>query len=53
MVLMAVMRKLLNDPEEYVDEMLEGLVRASGGRLRCVESEPRAVVRADATSRVE
>lgn len=44
---MAVMRKLLNDPEEFVDEMLEGLVLASGGRVRRVESEPRAVVRAD------
>lgn len=41
------MRKLLNDPEEFVDEMLEGLVLASGGRLRRVETEPRAIVRGD------
>jgi phosphoenolpyruvate---glycerone phosphotransferase subunit DhaK len=44
---MAVMRKLLNDPEQFVDEMLEGLVLASGSRLRQVDSEPRAVVRAE------
>ena len=44
---MAVMRKLLNDPEAFVDEMLEGLVLASGGRLRQVDSESRAVVRTD------
>lgn len=48
---MAVMRKLLNDPEEFVDEMLEGLVLASGGGLRQVDGEPRAVVRADADFR--
>jgi dihydroxyacetone kinase len=44
---MAPMRKLLNDPEDFVDEMLEGLVLASGARLRRVDTEPRAIVRAD------
>jgi phosphoenolpyruvate---glycerone phosphotransferase subunit DhaK len=44
---MAAMRKLLNDPEDFVDEMLEGLVLASGNKLLQVESEPRAVIRAN------
>jgi phosphoenolpyruvate---glycerone phosphotransferase subunit DhaK len=43
----ASMRKLLNDPESFVDEMLEGLALAFPGRLRQLEDEPRAVVRAD------
>ena len=38
------MRKLINDPEEFVDEMLEGLLLAHPGRLRALEQEPRAVV---------
>jgi dihydroxyacetone kinase len=41
------MRKLLNDPDAFVDEMLDGLVLASGGRVRQVDTEPRALVRAD------
>jgi dihydroxyacetone kinase-like protein len=41
------MRKLLNDPESFVDEVLEGLVLAHPGRLRQCADEPRAVVRAD------
>ncbi len=41
---MPPMRKLLNDPEDFVEEMLEGLVLASGGGLRQVDVEPRAVV---------
>jgi dihydroxyacetone kinase len=43
----APMRKLINDPEAFVDEMLEGLVLAHGSRVRQLEDEPRAVVRAD------
>ena len=41
------MRKLLNDPEAFVDEMLEGLVLAHPDRLRLTSDDPRAVVRAD------
>jgi phosphoenolpyruvate---glycerone phosphotransferase subunit DhaK len=41
------MRKLINDPEAFVDEMLEGLVLAHPTRVRRVEGETRAVVRAD------
>lgn len=41
------MRKLINDPENFVDEMLEGLVLAHPGRVRRLRDEPRAVLRAD------
>jgi dihydroxyacetone kinase len=40
------MRKLINDPEEFVDEVIEGLVLAHSDRVRQLEDEPRAVVRA-------
>ncbi|MCC7367161.1 MAG: dihydroxyacetone kinase subunit DhaK [Chloroflexi bacterium] len=42
------MQKLLNDPANFVDEMLEGILLAHPDRLRAVEGEPRAIVRADA-----
>jgi dihydroxyacetone kinase len=41
------MQKLINTPEAFVDEMLEGLVLAQGGRIRALEDEPRAIVRGD------
>ncbi|HVW18843.1 MAG TPA: dihydroxyacetone kinase subunit DhaK [Solirubrobacteraceae bacterium] len=41
------MRKLINDPESFVDEVLEGLVLAHAGRIRQLDDEPRAVVRVD------
>jgi dihydroxyacetone kinase-like protein len=41
------MQKLLNDAEDFVDEALEGLLLAQADRLRAVDDEPRAVVRAD------
>jgi dihydroxyacetone kinase len=41
------MRKLINDPAAFVDEMLEGLVLAHPGRVRQLEEESRAIVRAD------
>jgi dihydroxyacetone kinase len=41
------MQKLINTPQAFVEEMLEGLVLAHPGRLRRLEDEPRAVVRAD------
>jgi phosphoenolpyruvate---glycerone phosphotransferase subunit DhaK len=44
---MAPMRKLLNEPERFVDEMLEGLVLAHPDLVRAVGGEPRAIVRAD------
>lgn len=42
------MQKLLNDPARFVDETLEGILLAHPDRLRAVEGEPRAIVRADA-----
>jgi phosphoenolpyruvate---glycerone phosphotransferase subunit DhaK len=42
------MQKLINDPERFVDEMLDGLVLAHPERVRQLRVEPRAVVRADA-----
>jgi dihydroxyacetone kinase-like protein len=41
------MRKLLNDPEAFVEEMLDGLALAHHQRVRRLPGEPRAVVRAD------
>jgi dihydroxyacetone kinase len=41
------MRKFINDPDAFVDEVLDGLVLSLPGRLRRLEDEPRAVVRAD------
>jgi dihydroxyacetone kinase len=40
------MQKILNDPERFVDEMLEGIVAAHGSELRRVGS--RGIVRASA-----
>ncbi|MCG8359754.1 MAG: dihydroxyacetone kinase subunit DhaK [Kiloniellales bacterium] len=42
------MKKLLNDPNDAVDEMVEGIVAAHPQYLRQLDSHPRAVVRADA-----
>jgi dihydroxyacetone kinase len=39
-------RKFLNTPEAFVDEMLEGLALAHPGRLRVLDAEPRGVVSA-------
>lgn len=41
------MKKLINNPEDFVDEMLEGLALAFPNRIRRLEDESRAVVRAD------
>lgn len=43
---MAVMQKILNDPEPFVDEMLDGIIAAHPAQLR--RPSPRAIVRADA-----
>lgn len=39
------MKKLINDPEAFVDEMLEGLTLAHADRVRTLAEEPRAVIR--------
>lgn len=48
------MRKLINEPESFVDEMLEGLVLAHPGRIRRMDGEQRAILHAvdDFTGRV-
>ncbi len=45
------MQKLINDPAAFVDETLAGILLAHPDRLRAVEGEPRAIVRADAPVR--
>jgi phosphoenolpyruvate---glycerone phosphotransferase subunit DhaK len=47
------MRKLINDPAAFVDEVIDGILLAHGDRLRAVSQDRRALVRADApTGRV-
>ena len=41
------MKKLINDPEGFVDEMLEGLTLAHPDRVRMLDDEGRAVIRVD------
>ena len=41
------MKKLINDPEQFVDEMLEGLLLAHPDQLRSASEDSRALVRAD------
>jgi dihydroxyacetone kinase-like protein len=41
-------KKLINDPEQFVDEMLEGLLLAHPDQLRAASEDRRALVRADA-----
>lgn len=42
------MKKILNDPRDFVDEMLDGIIKAHPGDLRRVGDDARAIVRADA-----
>jgi dihydroxyacetone kinase-like protein len=42
------MKKILNDPKNYVPELLKGLLAAHPGRLKAAEGELHAIVRADA-----
>ena len=42
------MKKIINDPFAFVDEMLEGIILAHPDKLRLVGADRRAVVRADA-----
>lgn len=41
------MRKLINAPENFVEEVLDGIVRAYGGRLRIPEGQSRVILRAE------
>ena len=42
------MKKILNDPERYVPELLEGLLAAHPQRLKAVGGDVQCIVRADA-----
>lgn len=42
------MKKLINSPDRFVDEMLEGLLVAHPGMLKSASEDNRALVRADA-----
>lgn len=42
------MKKLINDPDQFVDESLEGILAAHGDQLRQVGEDLRAIVRTDA-----
>lgn len=42
------MKKILNNPENYVPEMLEGLLAAHPGRLKAVAGDVHCIARADA-----
>lgn len=42
------MKKIINDPMRFVDEMLEGLLLAHSSELRALPGYPRVLVRADA-----
>jgi dihydroxyacetone kinase-like protein len=41
-------KKILNDPKNYVPELLQGLLAAHPGRLKAADGELHAIVRADA-----
>ncbi|WP_089762409.1 dihydroxyacetone kinase subunit DhaK [Halarsenatibacter silvermanii] len=42
------MKKIINNPKNFVDEMISGLLRAYPNKLRTVNEDPREVVRVDA-----
>lgn len=42
------MKKIINDPHDFVDEVVEGLLLAHGDELRAADTDRRALVRADA-----
>ena len=42
------MKKILNDPFDFVDETMKGILRAHPDELTCVNGNLRAVIRADA-----
>ncbi|QYH35173.1 dihydroxyacetone kinase subunit DhaK [Salinibacterium sp. M195] len=42
------MRKIINDPDRFVDEMIEGIVLAHPEKVRLASTDPRVLVRTDA-----
>lgn len=45
-----MMKKFLNSPEAFVDEMLQGILSAHPHQLKNVANDLRCIVRADAPS---
>lgn len=41
------MQKIINDPKNFVDEMIEGILAAHPDQLRCVKGDLRCIVRSD------
>jgi dihydroxyacetone kinase-like protein len=41
------MRKIINDPKNFVDEMIEGILAAHPEQLKCVNDDLRCLVRSD------
>lgn len=42
------MRKIINNPDNFVDEMIDGIILAHHDKVRLASSNPRVLVRADA-----
>lgn len=42
------MKKILNNPDNFVNEMLEGILAAHPGELKSVSADLKSMVRADA-----
>ena len=45
------MRKLINHPDHFVDEFLDGILKAHPGQLRAVSEDRRSIVRVDTGGR--
>ena len=41
------MKKLINKPEQFVEEVMEGILLAYGDRVKCLDPEKRVLVRAE------
>jgi len=41
------MKKIINDPEHFVDEVMDGIQRAYGNKLKFLDNDARIIVRAD------
>lgn len=41
------MKKFINDPKDFVDEMIEGILYAHPEKLKCIYDDLRCIVRAD------
>jgi len=41
------MKKIINDPKNFVDEMIEGILAAHPEQLKCVNNDLRCIVRSD------